>query len=113
MKSITYFILLILIVSISTEENTCEDMTPSKDNCKKYTNLTADEKEEGDSCCYFSSDDASSEGGKYEECEIFKKSEIENTIKSLEASGYSGVDIVCSSNWLIVGFSFLLLVLFF
>ena len=34
MKSITYFILLILIVSISTEENTCEDMTPSKDNWK-------------------------------------------------------------------------------
>ena len=40
MKSITYFILLILIVSISTDTQTCEGSTPSEDNCKAYTSLT-------------------------------------------------------------------------
>ncbi len=49
MKSITYFILLILIVSISTDTQTCEGSTPSEDNCKAYTSLTTEEKEEGDS----------------------------------------------------------------
>ena len=113
MKSITYFILLILIVSISTDSKKCEDQTASKDDCKKYTNLTEDEKEEGDSCCYLSVDDPSASGGKYQTCEIFKKSDVKNIIKANKAAGYKGISIVCSSNWLNLGFSFLLLVLFF
>ena len=113
MKSITYFILLILIVSISTATQTCDDITPSKDNCKAYTSLTEDEKEDGDSCCYVAYDSASASNGKYEDCEIFVKGDVEKAVKEAKSAGYKGVTIVCSSNWLNLGLSFLLLVLFF
>ena len=111
MKSITYFILLILIVSISTASQECEDIeNPSKDNCKKYTSLTDEEKEYGDSCCLFSADTAS---GKYTTCEIFEKKNVEKIVKAYKSAGYKGINIECSSNWLNLGFSFLLLILFF
>ena len=113
MKSITYFILLILIVSISTDTQTCEDITPSKDNCKAYTSLTAEEKEYGDSCCYVAYDSASASNGKFEDCEIVVKADVEKAVKNAKSAGYKGVTYVCSSNWLNLGLSFLLLVLFF
>ena len=110
MKSITYFILLILIVSISTDTQTCEGSTPSEDNCKAYTSLTAEEKEYGDSCCYVTGKVL---GIKAESCQIIHKEDVDEAIKQAKDSGIESASIVCSSNWIRFGLSLIILVFLF
>ncbi len=44
--------------------------------------------------------------------EIYPKNLVEALFKSYKASGYKG-EIVCSSNWLNLGYIFLILIFFF
>lgn len=114
MKQIRYFILLLsLIVYISTDDDDVDiDLTsgcyavnsPSKDNCTAYT-LSASEKKYADTCCYYSSDQQKS-------CYPIKKKKVKDYIKSNEKAGDTNVSIDCNSNWLNLGFSLVILVLF-
>ena len=74
MNQIIYFILLLsLIVYSSTAAgSTCEETEASKSNCKTYTNLNAEEKEEGDSCCYV-----------IEKCLVLKLNHVRLSIKKM------------------------------
>ena len=99
MKQITYFILLLsFIVYISTE--TFGDISdPSKKKCTSHdmTNET------GDMCCYAK--------GKGESiCIAVSNSTYESIKKTIKDAGGS---INCNSNWLNLGFSLVILVLFF
>ena len=113
MKQIRYFILLLsLIVYISTDDDDDDiDLTgcyavksPSKDNCKAYT-LSASEKSYADACCYYSSD-------QQKLCVPVMKKKVKDYIKSREGVGDTNVSIDCNSNWLNLGFSLVILVLF-
>jgi len=98
MKQITYFILLLsFIVYISTE--TCVGISdPSKKKCTSHdmTNET------GDMCCYV-------KGKGQSMCVALLNSTYESYKETIKAAGGS---INCNSNWLNLGFSLVLLILF-
>ena len=119
MKQITYLILLLsLLVYISTDGSGsgsgsgsnifgCYDVeSPSKKNCDNYK-LTDLEKVVGDSCCFYSADNDENE------CVIVTKSKTDDYVKTAESRGAKNVKIECNSNWLNIGISLVLLVLFF
>ena len=112
MNQIIYFILLLsLIVYSSTAAgSTCEETEASKSNCKTYTNLNAEEKEYGDSCCYVT---GKIYGVKAEMCQIMYKDKVDEAIKQSKDSGVESVSIVCSSNWIRFGLSLIILVFLF
>ena len=110
MKQITSFILLLsLIVYSSTAAGSiCEETEISKSNCKTYTNLNAEEKEEGDSCCYVT---GKMLGIKFEVCEILYKDKVDDEMDDAKKAGVEDPSAVCSSNWIRFGLSLILLVL--
>ena len=112
MKQITSFILLLsLFVYSSTGPGSdCEHTEASKSNCKTYTNLNAEEKEEGDSCCYVTGKVL---GIKAESCQIIHKEDVDEAIKQAKDSGIESASIVCSSNWIRFGLSLIILVFLF
>ena len=110
MKKFYCFLLLIVIKTILTENETCPNTTASKESCQKYTNISENETK-GDSCCYVEYKDENNIEKKF--CEILKKSEVKNIVKILKKYKVKSYSIVCFSNWLKFSFNFLFLILCF
>ena len=109
MKKFYCFLLLIVIKTILTENETCSNTTASKESCQKY-NINENETK-GDSCCYVEYKDENNIEKKF--CEILKKSEVKNIVKILKKYKVKSYSIVCFSNWLKFSFNFLFLILCF
>ena len=103
MKQITYFLLLLSLIGYISTAETCEDMT-SKDACLSHELTETDKNEENEVCCY------SEVSGVFNGCVGYTKEEAEQWKK---AAKKAKVTFKCSSNWLKLGFSLALLVLFF
>ena len=103
MKQITYFLLLLSLIGYISTADTCEDMT-SKDACRSHELTEADKNEENEVCCYYEV------SGVFTGCDGYTKKEAEQIKKATKLAGTS---FKCSSNWLKLGFSLALLVLFF
>ena len=100
MKQIIYFLLLLSLIGYISTAETCDDMT-SKDACLSHE-LTETDKAAGyEVCCYT---------GLSNSCDGYTKEGAEQTKKVAKAAK---VSFKCSSNWLKLGFSLALLVLFF
>ena len=102
MKQITYFLLLLSLIGYISTADTCSDMT-TKDACLSHE-ITETDKEEGDEvCCY-------TEVAGFVTCNGYSKSDADKAKKEAKKLG---ITLKCSSNWLKLGFSLALLVLFF
>ena len=103
MKQITYFLLLLSLIGYISTAETCEDMT-SKDACRSHELTEADKNAENEVCCY------TEVSGVFGGCYGYTKEEAEQMKKTYKVAK---VTFKCSSNWLKLGFSLALLVLFF
>jgi len=102
MKQITYFVLLLFLIGYISTADTCDE-EKSKDDCLSHK-ITEAEKSEGyEMCCY-------SKMGSKEDCDSYTKESADASKKLAKAAGAT---FKCNSNWLNLGFGFILLILFF
>ena len=103
MKQITYFLLLLSLIGYISTADTCDDMT-SKDACRSHELTETDKSEGNEVCCYYEV------SGVFTGCSGYSKETAEQMKK---AAKKVKATFKCSSNWLKLGFSLALLVLFF
>ena len=102
MKQITYFLVLLSFIGYISTADYCTGET-SKDACLSHT-LSEAEKTAGiEVCCY-------SKVNGEEDCVGYSNTVAEQMKKAYKKAGAT---FKCSSNWLNLGFSLVLLVLFF
>lgn len=100
MRTKLFFLCLLCLITLVFSEGDCEDVeNPSVDNCKAHE-LTDNDKDDGDSCCYLK---YKLNGVQYNSCIMVTKSKVKDAIKEGESEGASNVSIDCSSNWLNIG----------
>lgn len=102
MKQIIYFLLLLSLIGYISTAETCDDMT-SKDACLSHELTETDTAKKYEVCCY-------TEVAGFVNCVGYSKSDADKAKKEAKKVG---ITFKCSSNWLKLGFSLALLVLFF